>query len=123
MWLRVFRIDIRVARGRDDFGCIEFFYLLGKGFFLTVITSVSGIIDEIAYRTSSINFFQFPLHLLLIRLSYVLLLIPLPGDGPMPFVCGWLFGVPVDGDLASHVVMGCVGEGVRNSMYILRRST
>jgi hypothetical protein len=123
MRLRVFGIDAGVARRRDDFGGVEFFYLLGECFFLAVITTISIIIDEIPYCSSSVNFFQFPLHLLLIGPFDVLLLIPLPDDGSMAFVGGRLIGVPVYGHFALHVVQGCVGEGVRNSMYILRRST
>jgi hypothetical protein len=119
----VLRIHIWIARRGYDFGRVEFLDLFGEGFLLVVKTSLSPTIDEIPYCSPSIDFFEFSLQLLLIGAFDVLFLVMFPGDGAVALVGVGLVGVPVDGDFALHVVEGCVREGVRNSMYILRRST
>lgn len=121
MWLCVFRIYNWVTRRGDDFRSVEFLDLFGEGFFLIIKTASFGVVKSFLSCHPSINFFEFSLHLLLIGPFDVLFLIPLPGNGSMAFVCRCLIGVPVNGDFALHVVVSCMGEGVRNSMYILRR--
>lgn len=53
----------------------------------------------------------------------VLFLVVFPGYGAVALVGVGLVAVPVDGYFAFHVMEGYMGDGLRNSMYILRRST